>query len=148
MLVIDRERREFEDGFAYAEEESEALAPQLIWRAADFARWGKLPRPAGLVVEGAVSPEELRDLVGRVDLIVVQFLKFSDGRGFTLAHQLRQKLGYGGDLRAAGWVIPDQFAALMKVGFSSVEVSERHPVGQWGGKAEGGARQLLARLMS
>ncbi len=53
-----------------------------------------------------------------VPLIAVQFPKFADGRGFSIAHLLR-RLGYAGDLRAIGEVLIDQLFMLKRVGFSS-----------------------------
>ena len=70
----------------------------------------------------------------RLDLIVVAFPNFGDGRGFSLAKRLRA-LGYRGRLRAAGHVIPDQYAFARFCGFDEVQISaeqaERQPEGQW-----------------
>lgn len=67
-------------------------------------------------------------------LVSVQFNSFADGRGFSLARQLRQK-GYKGLLRATGHVLADQYAMARKSGFDEVAIdkalSERQPVDQW-----------------
>ena len=63
-------------------------------------------------------PEALHALVpafGRIALIRIPFASFADGRGFTLARQLRL-LGYRGRLRAAGHVIADQYAMARRSG--------------------------------
>ena len=58
-------------------------------------------------------------------LIRIAFAGFADGRGFSLARQLRQ-LGYRGRLRAAGPLIPDQRGALLGSGFDEVELEPAH----------------------
>lgn len=67
-------------------------------------------------------------------LVSVQFNSFADGRGFSLARQLRQK-GYKGLLRATGHVLADQYAMARKSGFDEVAIdkalSERQPADQW-----------------
>ncbi len=69
-----------------------------------------------------------------VDLVAVAFPKFSDGRGFSVAKQLREE-GYRGTLRASGALIPDQFAFALQCGFDEVEIDDerlaRQPVPQW-----------------
>ena len=49
-------------------------------------------------------------------LVRVEFPSFSDGRGFTIARELRQR-GFTGHLRASGHVIADQYAMARRSGF-------------------------------
>jgi len=76
-------------------------------------------------------------LVGRLDsvrIIRVDFPSYSDGRGFTIARQLRL-MGYRGRLRAKGHVISDQYAMARRCGFDEIEISEalaaRQPEADW-----------------
>ena len=77
-------------------------------------------------------------LTGRLDRVVhmirVDFPAVADGRGFTIARQLRL-MGYAGRLRAAGHVIADQYAMARRAGFDEVEISDdlalRQPEDQW-----------------
>lgn len=70
----------------------------------------------------------------RLDLIVIPFPNFGDGRGFSLAKRLRS-LGYRGRLRATGHLIPDQYAFARFCGFDEVQITdeqaERQPENQW-----------------
>lgn len=72
--------------------------------------------------------------IDQIDLIRVEFPVFSDGRGFSLARQLRL-LGYHGRLRAKGHVLADQYAMARRSGFDEVEIdpdiAERQPEAQW-----------------
>jgi len=78
--------------------------------------------------------DALRPWLDRVSLIAISFKSFTDGRGFSLARQLRLA-GFTGELRAVGALIADQFAFLRSVGFDTVEIDEasagRQPVEQW-----------------
>jgi len=84
-----------------------------------------------------------------VELVRVQFPSFADGRGFTLARQLRLK-GYEGRLRAFGHVIADQYAMARRSGFDEVELSDdlaaRQPEDQWLARANWQDHSYQARL--
>ena len=67
------------------------------------------------------------DLGGRVlagtDCVANRFVRFSDGRGFTLARHLREVKGHGGIILACGHLIPDQAVYLARCGVSHVEIA-------------------------
>lgn len=65
-----------------------------------------------------------RDL-GRFELIMLRFLRYADGRPYSLARALRDTHGYRGELRAGGDVLRDQVVFLLRAGFDSLEVT--HP---------------------
>jgi len=77
---------------------------------------------------------DLLPLQDRLQLVAIDFPKFSDGRGFSIARALRAQ-GYEGRLRATGALIPDQFAFALQVGFDEIEITDeqaaRQPLGQW-----------------
>lgn len=85
--------------------------------------------------------EELAGLVpgfDRIALVRIPFAQHMDGRGFTLARQLRL-LGYKGRLRASGHVIADQYAMARRSGFDEVEINAelaaRQPEEQWAARS-------------
>ena len=55
-------------------------------------------------------------------LIAVDFPKFTDGRGYSIAYNLRTRLGYTGELRALGDVLRDQLFYMQRVGFNAFAV--------------------------
>jgi uncharacterized protein (DUF934 family) len=57
-------------------------------------------------------------------VVAIHFPTFTDGRGYSLARLLRQRHGFGGDLRATGDVLRDQIYLLHKCGFSSFALRE------------------------
>jgi uncharacterized protein (DUF934 family) len=66
--------------------------------------------------------ELLAPLVARLALIVVQFEKSGDGRGFSQAQLLRQRIGYGGELRAGGAIKRDHLFLLARCGFDAFDL--------------------------
>ena len=91
-------------------------------------------------------------LVGKLDhvaLVRITFPSFADGRGFTIARQLRL-MGYTGRLRAVGHVISDQYAMARRSGFDEIEISDelavRQPEGQWLRRADWRAHDYQSRL--
>ncbi len=79
-------------------------------------------------------PENLGNQISGVDMIRIDFPSSADGRGFTIARQLRL-MGFTGRLRAKGHVLADQYAMARRSGFDEVEISDelaaRQPEDQW-----------------
>lgn len=74
----------------------------------------------GLWLDADADPAQLRQLdLSQVILVGIQFEQFADGRGFSTAVLLRQQLGYQGELRAFGDVLPDFLDSLVRCGFDS-----------------------------
>jgi uncharacterized protein (DUF934 family) len=61
------------------------------------------------------------DGVARVE---VHFPKFGDGRGFSIARLLRERLGYRGELRAVGHITRDLLLFLERCGFDAFELRD------------------------
>jgi len=73
-----------------------------------------------LVVD--TDTEEFSLTVNETEEIVLQFLASADGRGFSVAASLRERLGYDGKLFAVGQLIPDQLSLAFQCGFDAVIV--------------------------
>jgi uncharacterized protein (DUF934 family) len=95
------------------------------WQALS-AHQGRL----GVVFSNIERAEALSLFLPRLSLVVLPFPAFTDGRAYSLARQLRA-LGYRGELRAAGNVLPDQLQFMLSVGFDSFEVPPRFPEAVW-----------------
>jgi uncharacterized protein (DUF934 family) len=70
----------------------------------------------------------LAEDVHRLSLIEVEFPKFTDGRAFSQARILRDKLGYRGELRGIGTILRDQYLYMTRCGIDSVELPEDKPI--------------------
>lgn len=68
---------------------------------------------------------KLGDRLDGVTLIILDFPKFTDGRAYTQARLLRERLGYAGELRASGAVYIDQLPFLLRCGFDSFASAQR-----------------------
>ena len=90
-------------------------------RAALLARRG----PVGVALANTDPVEALAFDASRLDLIALDFPKFSDGRAYSQARLLRGRLGYQGELRATGGVLQDQAPFMLRCGFDSFESDQK-----------------------
>ncbi|GAM97121.1 oxidoreductase [alpha proteobacterium U9-1i] len=70
------------------------------------------------------DPLVLAGHIGAVDAIAVEFPKPTDGRGFSIARLLRDRVGYRGELRAVGAVAHDQLTFMRRCGFDTFDLRE------------------------
>lgn len=118
---------------------------------ARFSPSDDLPANGPLSID--VAPDaDLTPVLARLEeatAIRVAFPSSADGRGFTIARQLR-RAGYTGRLRAEGHVIADQYAMARRSGFDEVEISDdlaaRQPEDQWLARADWQAHDYQSRL--
>jgi uncharacterized protein (DUF934 family) len=108
-----------------------ALAPETdLWRMADqpgrnvilpLAPWMSVPDRSGLgvLLQPTDDPYALEGVVNAAALVAVEFPKFTDGRGLSIAALLRKRLGYRGELRAVGDVLADHLFAMARCGFNA-----------------------------
>jgi uncharacterized protein (DUF934 family) len=68
--------------------------------------------------------EELAPWLGKLSLLALVFPAFKDGRAYSQARILRERLKYRGELRATGQVLRDQFLFMQRAGFNSFEVKK------------------------
>lgn len=87
------------------------------WNAERQAFSGRAGR-IGVCVRSDQTPDQIQAL-HELPLIAVQFPKFADGRGYSIARLLRDRLQYRGELRAVGDVLRDQLFYMARVGFDS-----------------------------
>jgi uncharacterized protein (DUF934 family) len=85
----------------------------------------------GVQVASTTKPEDLAPLLGQVTLVAVEFPKFRDGRGFTIARTLRERYGYAGEIRAVGHFLPDQYSQLLRCGFTTAELPDGADRAPW-----------------
>lgn len=94
-----------------------ALIPVDLWLAGREHYEGR--DDIGVWLESHDEPEAIADVVNKLPLIAVNFPKFSDGRGYSIARLLRERFGYEGELRAVGDVLLDQLQFMKRCGFDS-----------------------------
>ncbi len=68
------------------------------------------------------EPSALADDLASLPLVAVDFPVFRDGRGYSTAFLLRQRLGFTRELRAIGDVLRDQLDYMKRCGFDAFAV--------------------------
>ncbi len=97
--------------------EGKVIVPLAVWKA---QRALLEQRPAfGVWIASDERPEELKGELDKFAVVAVDFPKFTDGRGYSIAYNLRARLGYTGELRAIGDVLRDQLFSMARVGFDA-----------------------------
>jgi phosphoadenosine phosphosulfate reductase len=78
--------------------------------------------PLGIEVQAGEQVRELEPYLWKLTLIALVFPSFSDGRSYSAARLLRERLHYHGELRAVGDVLADQIPLMRRCGITSFEV--------------------------
>jgi uncharacterized protein (DUF934 family) len=88
----------------------------------------------GVVIENTVKAEALAPYFDRIDLIAIAFPASNNGRGFSIARQLRER-GFRGIVRAVGPLISDQFPHALACGIDEIDLpqdsADRQPAEHW-----------------
>lgn len=88
----------------------------------------------GVIVPNTTDMAALVSALPRLGLVSIAFPAFSDGRGFSLARLVR-RAGFGGELRASGRLLADQYVHALGCGFDAIEIPDdlaaRQDEGQW-----------------
>ena len=82
------------------------------------------PSPKEKVVRLEPGDDPGAVLLEGVSRIEVNFPKFGDGRGYSIARLLRTRYRYRGELRAVGHITRDLLFFLERCGFDSYELRE------------------------
>ncbi|MEM7567260.1 MAG: DUF934 domain-containing protein [Pseudomonadota bacterium] len=77
----------------------------------------------GILLQPGDDVTRLAPHLDRIALVAVAFPAYTDGRGYSMASLLRQRLGYDGELRAVGDVLLDQIPYMLRCGFTSFSVT-------------------------
>lgn len=93
------------------------IVPLKVWQAQGAALRSR--GDIGVWLASDERPEELKADVAALPVIAVDFPKFADGRGYSIAYNLRARLGFEGELRAIGDVLRDQLFYMQRVGFNA-----------------------------
>ncbi|AGK47499.1 MULTISPECIES: DUF934 domain-containing protein [Burkholderia] len=99
------------------------LVPLALWLAArDALVAAKTKDELGVWLAPDSEPADLVADFGRIAVIGVEFPRFADGRGYSIARLLRERHGWTGELRAIGDVLRDQLLYLSRCGFDAFAV--------------------------
>lgn len=128
MSIVIKDLALVEDPWEIATDVDEAEAraaggallavPLPVWLA--WTRDGRRPpRVRGVWLQADDVLEDLVPHLAELQLVAVHFVRFTDGRGYSVARLLRERYGYEGELRAVGDVLRDQIYLLHRCGFNA-----------------------------
>ena len=103
--------------------QGDVIVPLALWlerREIFLAYPGKL----GVWLDANEGPESIAADLQRFALVAVNFPKFGDGRGYSIARLLRERYGYKGELRAIGDVLHDHLHFMKQCGFDAFALRE------------------------
>jgi uncharacterized protein (DUF934 family) len=80
--------------------------------------------PTGVVWPNDRRIAELVPYLDWIALVALVFPSFRDGRAYSQARLLRERHRFGGELRATGQILRDQFLFLQRAGFDAFEVTK------------------------
>jgi uncharacterized protein (DUF934 family) len=123
MRQIIRRREIVADDWRYAGEPGEGPQVQSLTDLRAAIAAGTAPASGlGISLQPADEVDQITDLLPRLALIVIDFPKVGEGRGFSQARMLRQRLGFRGELRARGALKRDQLFLLARCGFDAYDL--------------------------
>ncbi|MFV9473362.1 DUF934 domain-containing protein [Advenella sp. RU8] len=132
MLLVNKFGQFINDQWQYVGAEDPIPANGNI--VIPLARWAEienLPIQKGIWLNPDNPVSDIAEFLPAAALVLIDFPKFRDGRGFTQAKLIRERYRFEGDIRAGGHVLPDQFASMITCGFSSAKVANTFPEERW-----------------
>jgi uncharacterized protein (DUF934 family) len=82
----------------------------------------------GVELEPAAAVEELLPFLEHLQIVVLRFDNFADGRAFSQARLLRDRYAYRADIRAVGDVLCDQLSFMRRCGFNQFQLGDNEDV--------------------
>ena len=130
------------DGFSLAEDpftnvaDEEVLPPgDVIVSLTRFQTDGEALLGEGRQVGVRIAIDEAVEALAydlpRIAVVALEFPKYRDGRAFTSARLLRERLGYAGEVRAVGDVLRTLAGFMVRCGFDAFEPADGSTVEEW-----------------
>jgi uncharacterized protein (DUF934 family) len=88
-------------------------------------------RRVGVRLQSSEAVEDLAYDLARLAVVQLVMPKFRDGRVYSSARILRERLGYRGEVRAVGEVLREQAQHMVRCGFDSFEPADRSSADEW-----------------
>jgi uncharacterized protein (DUF934 family) len=124
-----------EDPFTAVDDDQPLPRGEVILSFARFQREGRSlldqGRHLGVRLGPDDAPEALVVDIPRLSVLAVSFPKFRDGRGYSVARVVRERLGFQGELRAVGDVLLEMASPLIRCGFDAFEPADSTMPEQW-----------------
>jgi uncharacterized protein (DUF934 family) len=124
-----------EDPFTYVADDQDLPQGDVIVSLTRFEAEGDRLLSEGRAVGVRLRSDEEAEVLAydlpRVAVVALEFPKFRDGRAYTNARILRERLGFKGELRAVGDVLREQAHFMLRCGFDAFEPADGSSAQQW-----------------
>ena len=124
-----------EDPFTTVDDDQSVPRGDVIVSLSRFQREGRdllvQGRSLGVRLESEEEPEALVLDLPRLSVVALTFPKYRDGRAYSAARVLRERLGYVGELRAVGDVLLEMGHLLVRCGFDAFQPADDTTPEQW-----------------
>ncbi len=124
-----------EDPFTDVDDDQPVPQGDVIVSLARFQREGRTllgeGRNLGVRLAADEAPESLIIDLARLAVVCLAFPKFRDGRAYSAARVLRERMAYTGELRAVGDVVLDLAVPVLRCGFDTVVPADSSSPDQW-----------------
>lgn len=101
-------------------DDGDVLLPELRVRV-QFDDLAKREGRLGAELFPDDEADSLEEYLHKIDMIVINFPKYADGRGYSQAQVLR-RAGFKGEIRAIGDVLRDQLFYMKRCGFDAFQM--------------------------
>jgi uncharacterized protein (DUF934 family) len=99
------------------------LVPFALWQAQHDTLQAR--NDIGVWLSPNDDLTEVAKHFGQWPLVAIDFPKFTDGRGYSIAWRVRNHYQYAGELRAIGNVLVDQLFFMLRVGFDTLALDPK-----------------------
>tara|TARA_A100001391_G_C5038440_1_gene270207 strand:+ start:171 stop:692 length:522 start_codon:yes stop_codon:yes gene_type:complete len=124
-LIIEHDKwifiKELEDIDQHSEHEK-LILPFSLW--VESVEHQPANRVKAVWLQNDADIYTLSPWLEQLELIALDFPKFTDGRAYSQAVELRTRLKWKGELRATGDVLRDQLSHMHRCGFDSFAIRE------------------------
>jgi uncharacterized protein (DUF934 family) len=88
-------------------------------------------RSVGVLLQADQPVEDLAYDLPCLALVALSFPKYRDGRSYSAARILRERYGFGGEIRAVGDVLREQAGPMVRCGFDAFEPADGSTPEEW-----------------
>lgn len=106
-------------------EGEDIIVPLAYYQSHRDALRGRNHGKLGLRLEAGDNLESIAEEIDAFDLIGLDFPSFADGRSFSKARLLKDRLTFKGELRALGDIRIDQVGHMRRCGFDTMLVTHQ-----------------------
>jgi uncharacterized protein (DUF934 family) len=126
-----------EDAFTHVGDDAELATGDVILSLSRFQAEGDRliseGRRVGVRLASGEEVEALAYDLPRIAVVALEFPKFRDGRQYSNARVLRERLAFPGEVRAVGDVLREQAGHMLRAGFDAFEPADGASAQEWDG---------------